>query len=423
MKMNTPPNDNFSHLDNFGLSQRNESDMVKSMDKKKTVLVAVTGTSPSVLTETVWALYKEKPDYLPEEIHVCSTSTGADKVEKLLATQTKGDNTVWLDLKKAVGKEMHIKYHRFENPEDGSLLSDIQDSADQKLVADQLLQVVRSLKDPMQEECRIVCSIAGGRKSMSALMYAVMSLAGDGGDIITHVLVDERVTTCPDFFYPGQVKQKLMNRAGEEITAKDVQVELAEIPFVPLHSLLGDKQRSKAKGTFATLVKRARAELVVDMEWETKIRVSTTKCAVEINGKTVELKPNAYLLMAILVTARMEDSHRGVEPGPLTNERIGNIYDAIGKDGFVARVVGEGSATALKEELDTIKTSGTAPANFTKTKNLLKDTLRSAGFAEVADDALPSGKVGFIRIRDVDFANSSPRPGKAGAKKKASKKQ
>lgn len=422
MKMNTTLTDNFSHLDNFGLSLRNESDIVKSMDKKKTVLVAVTGTSPSVLTETVWALYKEKPDYLPDEIYVCSTSTGVDKVIEMRDRRTTGGSTVWQDLQKAVGKEMTLNFEPFLD-KDGKQLADIKNSKDQQLVADQLLDKVRSLKHPDSDVFRIVCSIAGGRKSMSALMYAVMNLAGDVGDIITHVLVPDNVTACPDFFYPGQVNQKLMNRAGEEITAKDVQVELAEIPFVPLRSLLGDKQRSKAKGTFATLVKRARAELVVDMEWETKIRVSTTKCAVEINGKTVELKPNAYLLMAILVTARMEDSHRGVEPGPLTNERIGNIYDAIGKDGFVARVVGEGSATALKEELDTIKTSGTAPANFTKTKNLLKDTLRSAGFAEVADDALPSGKVGFIRIRDVDFANSSPRPGKAGAKKKASKKQ
>lgn len=463
MKMNTPPNDNFSHLDNFGLSLRNESDMVKSMDKKKTVLVAVTGTSPSVLTETVWALYKEKPDYLPEEIHVCSTSTGADKVSELLATQTKGGNTVWLDLKKAVGKEMHIKYHRFENPVDGSLLSDIQDSADQKLVADQLLQVVRSLKDPMQEECRIVCSIAGGRKSMSALMYAVMSLAGDGGDIITHVLVDERVTTCPDFFYPGQVKQKLKNREGDAITATEVHVELAEIPFVPLRSLVGDKQLGKAKGTFATLVKRARNELDSVKPEGISIRLGTKDTVAEINGEPLRLPPDPYLLLSIMVRSRMLNEEKGTPPKPLTFARCRKMYMLIVEEGLMPKVLIDRKDRAtwacmseserkkantneavkkrmaslcansepkqFHEDLISRENEGTAvmPGSIAKEKFNLKKALEDAGLSAVVEDALAGRQIGFFRICDVGYDRTltapqdSPAPAqkpKAAAKKK-----
>ena len=40
---------------------------------KRTILIAGTGTSPAVLTETVWALAHQKKPVVPDEIVVLTT--------------------------------------------------------------------------------------------------------------------------------------------------------------------------------------------------------------------------------------------------------------------------------------------------------------------------------------------------------------
>ncbi|MBM3853722.1 MAG: TIGR02584 family CRISPR-associated protein, partial [Verrucomicrobia bacterium] len=51
-----------------------------------TVLIAVTGESPAVLTETVWALARENPPVLPARVIVVTTTVGAARLQaELLA--------------------------------------------------------------------------------------------------------------------------------------------------------------------------------------------------------------------------------------------------------------------------------------------------------------------------------------------------
>lgn len=408
----------------------NPNATIPTMQHKKTVLLAVVGTSPAVLTETLWALYKEKPEYVPDEVHICSTSTGVAKAKAALATPTTNGNTVLFDLKHAVGKEqMKIDYHEFTDPKDGLPLTDIQTSKDQELVADQLLEEVRKLKNPMQEECRIVCSVAGGRKSMSALMYAVMSLAGDGGDIITHVLADERATSCPDFFYPGQKKQKLMNKAGVAFTAKEILVELAQIPFVPLRSLVGEKQLSKAAGSFETLVKRARNELDSVKPEGISIRLSTTEMQAVINGERLTLPPDAYLMLALMVHSRIMDTQKGRPPKPLTYQRCCKMLELLLKDNLLPKNLQlRFGITENRKQLynDLIHNKQAAvkamPQSITKEKFNLKKALQNAGFSAVAEDALEGKQFGFLKITDVGYDLPIPTAPPQQSKKAATKK-
>lgn len=45
----------------------------------KKILVAVTGMSPQIVTETLYALHTQH-QWLPEEIHVLTTQTGAENI-------------------------------------------------------------------------------------------------------------------------------------------------------------------------------------------------------------------------------------------------------------------------------------------------------------------------------------------------------
>jgi CRISPR-associated protein (TIGR02584 family) len=65
-----------------------------------TILLAVTGMSPAVLTETVWALAHETPAVIPNEIIVLTTSVG----EKAIQEQLFGPDQVWQNLRNALLK-------------------------------------------------------------------------------------------------------------------------------------------------------------------------------------------------------------------------------------------------------------------------------------------------------------------------------
>ena len=72
------------------------------MTDKRTILIAGMGTSPAVLTETVWALCHQKNPMVPDEIVVLVTKSGKERLcEELLS----GEKSVWDQMLAALKKE------------------------------------------------------------------------------------------------------------------------------------------------------------------------------------------------------------------------------------------------------------------------------------------------------------------------------
>ncbi len=69
---------------------------------KRTILVAGMGTSPAVLTETVWALAHQETPVVPDEITVITTKSGREALQKALMT---GTSCVWECMKASLRKE------------------------------------------------------------------------------------------------------------------------------------------------------------------------------------------------------------------------------------------------------------------------------------------------------------------------------
>jgi CRISPR-associated protein (TIGR02584 family) len=67
-------------------------------------LLAVTGLSPAIVTETVWALAHEKPRCLPARVVFITTATGAAKIKEQLHTPLPalGGQTAWQALRTAL---------------------------------------------------------------------------------------------------------------------------------------------------------------------------------------------------------------------------------------------------------------------------------------------------------------------------------
>ena len=66
----------------------------------RTILVAGMGTSPAVLTETVWALAHQEQSVVPDEIVVITTKSGKDALRTAIMS---GASSVWERLKGTIG--------------------------------------------------------------------------------------------------------------------------------------------------------------------------------------------------------------------------------------------------------------------------------------------------------------------------------
>ena len=69
---------------------------------KRTILVAGIGTTPAVMTETVWALAHQSEPVVPDEVVVITTKSGKDALRTAIMS---GAPSVWNRLKTALAKE------------------------------------------------------------------------------------------------------------------------------------------------------------------------------------------------------------------------------------------------------------------------------------------------------------------------------
>ena len=197
------------------------------------VLVAVTGLSPQIVTETLYALATATPSFVPTEVHLLTTRGGAEKARLgLLSNEPGWFHRLREDYKLPVidftEKSIHVVSDAAGNP-----LDDIRTPEENKAAADFITAHVRELtSDP---GCALHVSIAGGRKTMGFFLGYALSLYGREQDRLSHVLVSEPYESTLGFYYPTPYSKvlELPHDRGLVDTAK-ATVTLAEIPCVSL---------------------------------------------------------------------------------------------------------------------------------------------------------------------------------------------
>lgn len=202
-------------------------------------LLLVAGTTPQILTETLFSLtqLKQQP-FIPTEIDVLTTQDGKDKlISNLLADD--------------IGMFHRLLKHKNLPPilfnedrihvipdQSGQALSDIRTRAENQAAADFIIEWVRNLT---QDQDRAVhASLAGGRKTMGYYLGYALSLFGRPQDRLSHVLVDPRFESRYDFFFPHPDNK-----------APDSAIDLAEIHFVSLRNQLPASLKGLEQGTWS----------------------------------------------------------------------------------------------------------------------------------------------------------------------------
>lgn len=285
-------------------------------NKHETVLFAVSGMSPAVLTETVWALAQEHKPVCPSRVVVLTTTAGRAALVRELLTPVAGATSIWEDLRSALARrrrlaglafdESDIVLFKRRDPKTGKAyeLDDIATPADNEIAADTILEELRRYTE--NPDVRLVASLAGGRKTMGALLFGCMSLLGRETDRLTHVLVGEPYDRplLPRFYFPAQRIQRLRLPDGGFVRAVDAQIGLADLPFVPLRNRFTDL--GSLPGTYGRLVTRFSRALASPTISSARIRLAPNDYTVWVDRTPLRLRPRAYWTLVFLIGLQRE---------------------------------------------------------------------------------------------------------------------
>lgn len=277
------------------------------------VLLSVTGMTPAVLTETLWALAHENPPVIPDRVVVVTTPRGRELMEREIFTPLgQGQDDLWQTLRSKIlgsgnkgDSRLNLDTPRLitaPNARSGRSepLEDFRTSEENAVMADFLLEQVRGFVET--PDVQLITSIAGGRKTLGALLYACMSLLGRETDRLTHVLVNEPFDhpgLSPRFYFPEQPIQRLTTSDGNTVMARQARIDLGDIPFVPLRNLF-ERDLIRKPCSFTEFVERCRRKVNEAASRNVSLTIWRRKRELEVNGVRVQTSNSQQVLMLFL---------------------------------------------------------------------------------------------------------------------------
>jgi CRISPR-associated protein (TIGR02584 family) len=194
-------------------------------------------------------------------------------------------------------------------------LDDIRSVQDHEATADFLLDEVRRITE--NTDTMLIASMAGGRKTLGALMYACVSLMGRPQDRLTHVLVTEPFDNpelSPRFYFPkkpASLHTIRNSKTGklQQFKSSDARVTLVDVPFVRLRELFPN-QLGKFPGRFKALVDMYSGRITEVSIPEVKLLPD--RSAIAVNGVTVDLAPREYALYAYMLDRAMRNASSNI---------------------------------------------------------------------------------------------------------------
>lgn len=263
------------------------------------ILLAVTGLSPQIVTETLHALSQDRSaPFVPTEIHLITTAEGAERARLALLSDKPG----WfhrlrkdLDLPEIAFDASRIHLLRDAN---GNVLPDIRTPEDNLACADFITEIVRQLSADPSSALHV--SIAGGRKTMGFFLGYALSLFGRPQDRLSHVLVSDPFEGSWDFFYPTPYENIIEAANKKLVDTRDARLSLAEIPFVSLrHGLPALLLDGSAR--FEETVAAARASL-----GPAALDIDIRQREVHAAGKRFRLPPSELAILSVFARRAIE---------------------------------------------------------------------------------------------------------------------
>lgn len=260
------------------------------------ILLAVSGMSPQIITETLYGLlHRKDAEWLPDEIHLITTSGGREQVRlQLLGEQ--GHFTRFLkDFKIESPIRFDLSTIHVITDSQGQILPDLRTPQDNEAAADFITEKIRQLTTEDNSELHV--SLAGGRKTMGFYIGYALSLFGRPQDRLSHVLVSAEYESLSEFYYPTPETRTISTRSdpNKKLDAALAEVYLAEIPFVRLRHFLPQANLLSALSfheAVALVERAARAPGLI---------VNLRNHAVTVNDQEIRFDPRDFAFYCWLI--------------------------------------------------------------------------------------------------------------------------
>lgn len=291
----------------------NESNGTQRSTAPAQTLVIPLGVSPAVLTETVWAMAHEGPDRIPSRVVVLTTVAGRARIEEdLFARGGWQQLEDHLRAEELLPRGQPIRFGRtseairlIPSPDGRSDVEDIHSTEECAVMAEFFSETLRSFTE--NADTRLTVSIAGGRKTMGALLHASMTLLGRAGDRMTHVLVSEPWERLPGFLFPGCAGAFRHPDSGAPLHSRDARVTLAEVPFVPLRYLF-EREIQRFSGSFTRLMDSLRERSTgLDPNLRLRLDGNPDKPRARVGERKLALSPMSFAFLLFFARRAADD--------------------------------------------------------------------------------------------------------------------
>ena len=264
---------------------------------KKNILLLVTGGTPQIITETIWALAcdpQHNEQWVPDEVHIISTRYGLNEVKNKLLGKDKILTRMKNEYAQIANLRLEENFLHCFTDQEGNELEDLRTPEENEFAANLICEKIRHFSS--DEKVSLHVSIAGGRKTMGFYAGYALSLYGRAQDRMSHVLVDEKFEKGINFYYPSKNENDfIIDRENKTIgLSKDAQLWLAQIPFVRLKEAVKDKHQLKGEDSFSTVVHKINESFN-----DVKLKILVHSREVLINDKFVikNLAPREFAML------------------------------------------------------------------------------------------------------------------------------
>lgn len=358
---------------------------------KRIILVSAMGTSPAVLTNTVWGLAHQKHSIVPDEIVVFITKSG-----KELLIQKLFDDGVWNEMRSNLKREkieidgklvFGATSIRVIPDAEGNEIEDLRTGEDNLRAADFMLSQLRQYTEDSGTQLHV--SIAGGRKTMSALLFSCMTLLGRECDKVYHVLLPQDLEqgATPEFFYPEPGKTFVSKGTAKKLKAKEISTELFEVPFVRMRGWYQEKFNA-IPPSYRALVARVQ-EVAPPAVVYPEIEIDAWNGWATLNGQQVPMSRPCFAMLLLLASGvETKEHHRRL----LEAHRASNTAACDWLASFQ-----EGSLFTNESDIEDIY----------KTMSNLRSKLKMSGFTTVESLVPQRGRAVMFPISRIKWRNAS----------------
>lgn len=302
-----------------------ESNMTtQSNTENKNILFLVTGMTPQIITETVWALAcdpENTEQWIPNEVHVLTTTQGLNQIESLLFNQKHFEQMI---------NEYDLPQIKFNldqiyvfQDEQGDDLSDLKTPEDNAHAADMICEKIRGFTENPSVSLHV--SMAGGRKTMGFYAGYALSLYGRAQDRLSHVLVSEEFEGIKEFFYKTKDRGFVTDRNAKELNTQDAQIWLANIPFIRMRDAILPKHQLKRDDRFTEVVHK-----INESYKAVKLQINAHQKTVLVNDQFLidSLPPREFAMLHWFATLRKNGANGVVAPKIDANSKKVSAEDA-----------------------------------------------------------------------------------------------